>query len=557
MSALRRGARAAASLAVVLATVLALGGCGGIPISGPVVAGPAVDEVEPDYVVTPNGPAADADPLDILAGFMQAVRAPQSDFQVARKFLTPELALSWDPNAGVLIRTGSPTLAAVGTQEAPVVDYGFTTQATVDASGRYRAVESSLDRVLEFSFALVGDQWRISAAPNGIVLADASFERTFAAYALYFFDPSGRYLVPDVRWFPARQGTPSLVVGALLAGPDDWLRHAVVTDFPTGTALGARSVVVTGGRAAVDLSAQAASASAIELGRMRQQLIATLDVADATITVDGVPLQIPSSASAAVMDPQPSGSLLVGTPTEFGHTGASGIIAIPGVSEAVVADGARAVTLAPGEGSAVYLAADGTVRRVEDATATVVDARVGLVAPSIDEFGWTWSAGGGSPIEAFDRAGSPSGLIQTAIPPDASVVALAVSRDSTRIAVGIVSASGPRLLVFGIVRSDGVPTSLDPPLELSAPGAIASVAWVDDRSLIVVSDAAGVRSARVVALGAPDSPLGALPASAVAVGGSGGLAGVRAIADGIVLSPDGGDGWVDAGIVASYLGVQQ
>ncbi len=51
-----------------------------------------------------------------------------------------------------------------------------------------------------------------------MILSDVGFPRTFASYSLYFFDPSGRYLVPDVRWFPARQNTPNLVVSALLGG---------------------------------------------------------------------------------------------------------------------------------------------------------------------------------------------------------------------------------------------------------------------------------------------------------------------------------------------------
>lgn len=546
-------------LVVVLAAALALAGCGGIPTSGPVVAGPALDEVDPEYIVTPNGPAADADPLGILTGFMQAVRSPQSDYAVARQFLTPDLALSWDPNAGVVIRSGAAVLSSSdsASDERPIIEYSFTTPATVDTAGRYRASAMAANRTIEFVFAKVDGQWRISEAPNGIVLVDTAFVQVFASYALYFFDPSGRYLVPDLRWFPAKQSTPGLVVSALLAGPDDWLKHAVVTDFPAGTTLGSRSVTVTGGRASVDLGAEVASASAAQLSRMRQQLVATLDVADATITADGVPLAIDSSGQAAVIDPQPSGSLLLGTATAFGHAGTDGIISIPGISSTVVADGARAVSLNPGQTAASYLAGDGTVRRVSGDAATVVDARPGLVAPSLDEYGWTWSAGAGSPLDAFDLDGVAAGISPTALPPDATVVSLAVSRDSTRLAVGLSSPAGPRLLVFGIIRSDGAPTGLDPSLELPAPGAIASVAWVNDRSLVVVADSGGVRSARVVGIGGPGESIGVLSAGAVAVGGRGGVSGVRAIADGIVLAPGGNDGWSEAGFTADYLGVQQ
>src|SRR5690606_19679425 len=150
-----------------------------------------------------NGPTPDADPMGILTGFMLAVRAPQADYQVARQFLTPELAVSWDPGAGVLVRSGAATLMPEERGTEPVVHYAFNTSASVDDAGRYRETATVGSRTLEFSFRQVEGQWRISGAPNGIVLADGSFERAFQSNALYFFDPSGRYLVPDVRWFPA------------------------------------------------------------------------------------------------------------------------------------------------------------------------------------------------------------------------------------------------------------------------------------------------------------------------------------------------------------------
>jgi len=549
--------RASRALAVALGAALALAGCGGIPTTGPVIAGPAVDAIDPDYVVTPNGPVPDADPAGILAGFMRAVRSPQADYAVARQFLTAELAMAWDPYVGVLIRTDAAVPVEVGTEAAPVIEYSFPTRASVDAAGRYREADVTGTRTLEFEFAQVDGQWRISAAPDGVVLADVSFERAFADYPLYFFDPSGRYLVPDVRWFPSRQNTPSLVVAALLAGPDEWLAHAVVSVFPPGTTLGSRPVTVSGGRAEVDLGPQIASASPGDLDRMRQQLIATLDVASVTITAEGIPLPVQAAGPAATRDPAPSGSVLLGTPTEFGHASPNGIVPIPGVTEAVVADGAVGVTLDRAQTSAAYLVADGSVRRVADGVPAVLDTRPGLVVPSLDEFGWTWSAGDGSPIEAFGPDGTAAGLVTSAVPGDAAVVALALSRDSTRLAVGLRSPDGPRLLVFGVVRSGDAPTSLDPPLELPATGPIGSLAWVDDRSLVVVADAAVGRTAQVVGLGAPGESLGALPPGGVAVGGRGGVAGIRALADGLVLSPGGSDGWTEAGVTAGYLGVQQ
>lgn len=545
------GALVAAGLAAALAA------CAGIPTTGPVIAGPAVDEIDPEFVITPNGPVAGADPNGILSGFMLAVRAPQADYQVARQFLTPELARTWDPNAGVLIRSAAPVLAAAGEESSPVVEYAFASGASVDGAGRYRSTAVDTVRSLEFSFVQVDGQWRISAAPDGIVLTPSSFERAFRSYALYFFDPSGRYLVPDVRWFAVRPSTPSIVVGALLAGPDEWLSHSVVSDFPDGTTLGPGSVVTTSGRASVDLSAQAAAASPRELGRMHQQLVATLDIADVAITADGVPLRVVPTGAPAVIDPQPTGTTLLGSAAEFGHAGAAGVEPVPGISEALVADGAVSATLTADQEVAVYLAGDGVVRRVANGASSVIDTRPGLVAPSLDGFGWTWSGGGPSPLDAFDPRGGAAALAPGGLPADAVVTALAVSRDSTRIVVAVESPLGPRLLVYGIVRVDGAPVSLDPPLELPVSGPVASVAWVDDRSLVVVEGTDIASEARVVRLGGPGESLGELPTGAVAVGGRGGIPGIRALANGRVLLPSGAGGWTDTGFVASYLGTQQ
>ena len=549
--------RLAAALAA--AAAIALAGCVGIPTSGPVIAGPAVDEVDPEFVVTPNGPSAGMSPQDILGGFMQAVRAPQSDYQVARSFLTPELAATWDPDAGVLVRTDAAQLVVRGDEAAPVIDYAFSSNATVDATGHYVEAQTASARSLEFAFAQVDGQWRISAAADGIVLSAASFPRSFTSYALYYFDPSGRYLVPDVRWFPSRQSTPNLVVAALLAGPDEWLRRAVVSDFPAGTVLGPRSVVISAGTATVDLSAQASNATPEQLDRMRQQLVATLDVADARISADGVPLSVGQSTIQATIDPQPAGAVLVGTGTEFGYGSPNGVTPIPGISPAIVGDGATAAVVAHDQLSASYLAADGTVRHVvvPDA-AVVVDQRPGLVAPALDGYGWTWSGGAGAPLEAFDPSGAAAGITAGGIPADATITGLAVSRDSTRLLVALAGGSGPRLLAFGIVRSGGAPTGLDQPIELAAPdGALVGVSWVDDRSAVVVADAGGSRSVRVVAIGAPGEDLAALSTGATAVGGRGGSTGIRALADGEVLAPSGTGDWTDAGFAATFLGVQQ
>jgi len=558
--------RRSLAVAAALAALLALAGCRGIPTSGPVVAGPALGEADPDYVVTPNGPAAGATPEEILDGFMLAVRAPQRSYGVAEQFLSPDFQQRWQPDAGVVIRSGNATVstAAGSTDTAPRLVYEFDSSASVDAEGRYRDAASS-SHTMEFDFVQVDGEWRISSAPeDGIVLTEVAFARAFTAVPLYFYDSTERYLVPDVRWFAAVATLPTRAVSALLAGPDDWLAPAVVNEFPSGTALGTGGATVSGSQAAVDLTTPAAAASGAVLERMRQQLIHTLGVSDLNLTASGVPLSPGSDGPAPIINPGPSGAVLVGTGTDFGFGSASGVDEIAGISSVLLADGATSATLSHGLDAAVYLAGDGTARYLSAGAGAsqVVDPRPGLLAPTLDPEGYIWSAAGGvgGRIDAFTPDGKSVGLDVEDLPADAGIAAIAMSRDGTRLAVLLSTGGGARLLVFAVARSAGAPTQLRSPLELPLPeGAAVGVAWADDQTLVAVT-APGDGSShavRLLPIGSPATDLGALGADGVVVGGLPvGQTGIRALSGGDVLVASG-TGWSATGLAATFLGVQQ
>lgn len=554
-----RGVRALVALAAVLAATLA--GCAGIPTGGPVVAGPEVGLAEPDFAFSPSGPQADASPRDLLAGFMLAVRAPQADFQVAREFLTRTFAKEWDPDAGTLVRSGTATTAeALTSDTASRVDYTFNTVADIDDRGRYREVVES-SRTLSFAFVREDGQWRISAAPPGIVLSQAAFSQAFTESPLYFLDPSGRFLVPDVRWFAARTTTPNRVVEELLAGPTDWLQRVVFSDFPAGTTLGAQGVEVRSGRAVVDLSAEAGAATPQARAAMHAQLAATLGVGAVEMTAEGVPLAVPDGSPAPVVDPQPSGTVLVGTGGAFGFGTDEGVVEIEVVSPAIVADGGTAATLTHDQTGAAYLGADGAVRYIAigDEAPAVLDEREGLVAPGLDPFGFVWSAerSAGGALLAISLSGTATPLVPDSLSADTVIQSITVSRDGARLLVTASSATGSRVLVYGIVRADGVPTQLTGPLELLPPaGAIIDAAWVDDQSVVVLAGAGSPRAV-VVPLGGPSVDLGVVVGATEVVGGRGRATGIRVLADGHVFAPTSGRGWNDTGITARFLGTQQ
>ncbi|MDF1479198.1 LpqB family beta-propeller domain-containing protein [Leifsonia sp. H3M29-4] len=546
--------RRASLSAGVAVLVLALAACVGIPTSGGVQAGPVIDEqLEPEVVVLASGPVAGSDQERILTDFMQAVRSPQNDYAIAQQFLTPQLRSTWDPNASTIIRSSETHAPAAA---ANTWTYTVATRASVDGEGRYTLQDSS-SLTLTFGFEQVDGEWRISQAADGIVLSQSSFDVAFREQPLYFFDPSHAFLVPDVRWFPARATAPIRVVRALLNGPTNWLQGAVQTAFPVATTLGEGSVDVTGNTATVDLSAEALAAGTTELDRMRQQLAATLDTPNVTMTVGGRALpSADPSGNDAIVDPAVDSAALVGVGDQFGFDGGAGVTPIDGLSQKVVEAGADAAVLARDRTAVAFRSADGVgVATITDEP-VLLDRRPGLAVPSIDPFLFVWSAQAGSAasLTTFELDGS-SHSIQSALPSDATVVSLDVSRDGTRLLLYLSSPVGPQLLVAGIVRQENVPTALGPLIPLGVPTATpVDATWVDDRTVATLSADGAVTAFEV---GGPSAALGQVAGGVSIVGGNNGTDGLRVLAGGEIWRPQGSSGWVSTLIPASYLATKQ
>ena len=546
-------------VAIGLALGMLLSGCVGIPTSGGISTGPVIDDqLDPDRVFLPSDPRPGSEPAEILEDFMQAVRGPAGNYAVARKFLTSALADTWKPDAGVLIRQGSAATSVAGEN---ALTYTVTSRANVDPDGRYSEQRDASTQTLRFAFVQEDGEWRISEAEDGIVLSASSFSSTFTEQALYFFDPSYRYLVPDVRWFPARPSTPSRVVTALLKGPASWLRGAVNTEFPASTTIGAMQPSISSGTATVDLSDAATTANPEARDRMRQQLAATLGTSTVVMTVDGFPLVTPDAGGGAIKDPPVDGTLIIGTGEEFGYANGSIVTPIPRVSELLLQSGAVAATVGPDANSAVFLAADGAAYFVGQSanSAELVDSRGGLVAPSLDPLGFAWSAQAASvaSLTAFD--GTPHLVDTTGLPPGARVVSLDVSRDGTRLLLYLSTDTGPRLVIAGITRSDNVPIRLGEIVELPVSASEpVDASWVDERTVAVLARSGDTSPVTLFEIGGPSSSLGQAVGGLAIVGGNSGAQGIRLLSsDNEVWRPSGSGGWASTGLVASFLATQQ
>ncbi|MFC5503356.1 LpqB family beta-propeller domain-containing protein [Lysinimonas soli] len=549
----------ALGLAALLAVALLLAGCANIPTSGNVVKA-GIDSGSGDalLVTLPDEPVKNASPAEILAGFIRAGRGPQLNYQVAREFLTDDFRSKWNPNAGVLVSSTPITSTSIGPD---LLQVSISVSAEVDASGLYTTYPSPQTKPLQFRLAKdAHGQWRIAGAPDGTILTPNRFASIFHSYDLFFFDPSFQYLVPDARWFADSTGVATRIVKALLAGPAPWLGGGVLLSaFPNGTEL-TSAPTVSSGRATVDLSSQVSSESAVGKRRMTQQLTQSLNVlgtiSSVSITVGGFPVTVtdgnePDREESVLPDP-------VGFEKgAFGTLVNGAVRPLPGLG--TVLDKLAPVGAAVGRtGDAAAILTAGGVSVVRGGVATTLDSRPGLVTPSIDPEGFVWSVPANRPgaIIAYDAQGKPHSV---AFSYDGQVVSLDVSRDGTRVMIALETASGPKLLVAGVVRDkDLVPTALGQPVYPAiGTGALVDATWIDNGSVAVLAHDGATTSVNAYQLGGQSVALGTVDNAIQIVGGNG-QAGLRVLdSGGSIFSPSGSFGWQDTGLNASFLASQQ
>ena len=293
---------------------LLLAGCVAIPTSGRVVAGGDVAQqgARAALRVTAAGPADGADERQVVEGFLAAV-AGLDDFVVARQFLAPE-ALSWRPGDQTVVHADVATFAPTvrgGSDGTASLAVQVDVVARIDEAGRY-VEQVPTPEELEFDLVRLDGQWRIAGLPPGVLVAEVDAARVLRPFEVYFLDPTRRYLVPDVRWFPQLTQSATSLVRALLGGPSAPYLRALVSAAPAGTRLDLPTVQVVDGVATVDLTAEVLSADPEERALLQAQLRETLravpGVSSVTVTVDGSPLDPPDgpdlvAAAPLVVDP--------------------------------------------------------------------------------------------------------------------------------------------------------------------------------------------------------------------------------------------------------------
>jgi hypothetical protein len=556
--------RAVAAALTVLA-LTALAACASIPDSGPVRQGAPVAQVNDplDLDFNPSPPEKGASQQRIVQGFIDAASSPKNNFEIARQYLTTSMAASWKPDESVTVDDGRNRNYE---DQGTLWRVDVTPVANVDAVGAYHPVASTAPVGLNYQLVREKGEWRIAVAPDGVVIDDPTFRAVYAQQTLYFYSPGWAYLVPDARWFPARVASAATrVASALLAGPAPWLAGAVATSFPKGTQLAVPSVTTAGGIAQVDLSSEAGQADPVQLQRMQYQLEQSLGslAQSVQLSIEGNVQQVPSLGASAlpVRNPPVDSHPYVYRGDAFGSLNGDTVTALGGISDKVVALKPSAVTLSASRDQAAVLSAEGVYSVRKSGEPVRVDARPGLIGPSVDPQGWVWSVPASSPhaIQVATSSGGDPHAVAANWPGATAILSLAVSRDGTRIAALLRTATGYSLMAAGIVRGgNGSPASLTDPVELAVPSSTPrSAAWTSDITIAILSSTTGEATSIAQQTVGGQQTTTSGPASGRTIVGASGLAPYVVLStDGTLLAPTG-TGWQAQTDKVGAVAVQQ
>ncbi|MDE0547298.1 GerMN domain-containing protein [Microbacterium sp. C7(2022)] len=553
--------RMRAALALLVTAVLALTACAGLPSSGPVQQGLGPDSSSgtPDFSFLPDRPQPGASPEEIVEGFIRAGSGPGAlgRWERAREFLAPDFAEVWRPEAGVTVDTPGDRVYSEG--DDGDVTVSVVAVATVDDKGSYQRAEAG-PTDLPFALEQQDDgEWRITSAPDGVVLDRDIFPNVFHEYAVVYFDPSWQYLVPDVRWFPTANAATRIADALVNRSRSVWLEESVSTAFPETVTLLASVPVSDSGVAEIDLSATALDADSVTLDRMLTQLTASLATAGASsveLTVASSPID---AQTVTTRSTRVASLPLVLTDDGFGFLNGDALEEIPGLSESVMDAAPSAIQVSPDRRYAAVTVPGGAAARVgADGTLAVVDERPGVVAPTMDPFGVVWTVPEDAPgaVRASQLDGTTVQL-EGAWAEATAISAMAISRDGTRMAAIVSAAGRDALWVAGVVRStDGVPIRLGEPIAIGlVPGSGTAIAWLDESTVAALS--AGEEASTVLeqVIGGPSSVTAAAQGMRSLAGGA--TVSVIRVHDGDAVYAKRGTNWEQIATGVTVLATQQ
>ncbi|MFF4830869.1 LpqB family beta-propeller domain-containing protein [Streptomyces sp. NPDC001315] len=304
------GARRRPGRAVAYAAggVVLLAGCASMPDSGDLRGVDSTPRQDTQVRVFAMPPREDAQPSEIVQGFLEALTSDDPSYATARQYLTGEARQTWKPDVSTTVLTDGP-----GTEPNPSgsrvdgVDFSFTLTGTrvasVDAQQAYTPDSGSYRQPVHLTRNQKTGQWRIDGLPQGVVMGKSDFQRNYMSVNKYYFASNSAVsanrqavAVADPVYVRERVDPTTEMVRSLLNGPTSWLRPVVRSSFPTGTALtkGVTSLTPDDqNKLTVPLNDKAAQVGQAQCNEMAAQLLFTLQ--NLTPAVDEVELRAGST----------------------------------------------------------------------------------------------------------------------------------------------------------------------------------------------------------------------------------------------------------------------
>ncbi|MFF6780370.1 LpqB family beta-propeller domain-containing protein [Streptomyces sp. NPDC012510] len=529
-----------------------LAGCASMPDSGDMRDVESTPRQDSKVRVFALPPAEDAEPQEIVQGFLEALTSDDLDYETARKYLTGDALETWDPGGSTTVLAEAPTPYTQVTGDRPKADeYRFQLSgkkvARVDGQHAYTPTSGEYRRPVHLTRVKDTRQWRIDELPQGLVLGRSDFERNYRAINKYYFTSAAQSgepgTVADPVYVRSQADPVTQVVRDLLKGPTSWLNPVARTSFPSGTALqkGTRALTPDDqNRLVVPLNKKADRVSTSRCREMAAQLLLTLQDYMPT-GVTEVELQGSTGAQLCVLaegEADVPGSHGVGKSAAYEYfiDGEHKLVRLSErdpVTTPTPVPGAlgkgekqlRSAAVSRDEGRAAGVSADGSELYVSplaeggalgdpvlrSAGATAKDR---LTTPSWDGRGDLWVAdrdprkprllvladGMGEPLEVR----TPAGL-------SGRVEAVRVAADGVRVAL-ILEEDGKRALYIGRIERDADAEgttvsvvelrSVTPELE-----DVTAMSWAGDSQLVVVGrEPGGVQQMRYVRVDGSPTP---------------------------------------------------
>ncbi|HEY3528508.1 MAG TPA: LpqB family beta-propeller domain-containing protein [Nocardioides sp.] len=250
-----------------LVVVGLLAACAQVPHQGPVVEASNNVEPPPPQVQynNPKGPQPGATAADIVTGFLVAMTATPLQTTTAQKFLSNQARAEWQPER--VVTYNDHTLAR-GTEHVVVRLRGAD---QVGVRGEWRGPVPAEDRRIVFPMVRESDEWRIARAPDALIVPRTFFDQQYQSAQVYFFDPTGRILVPEPVHVPQGSQLASALVRALVRGPSPSLSAVSRSFLPHGLTPG---VLPVGRDGVADVTLKGPDPG--PLGDTTQQILAQL-----------------------------------------------------------------------------------------------------------------------------------------------------------------------------------------------------------------------------------------------------------------------------------------